>query len=82
MTTIGDLTLNDIDRTEIRIEYRGDTISGTIRDLRTDTSRLLNDLLIGEQTHRRGSRLTRVKITFTNFIASDLPLDHPCEVIA
>ncbi|OFT62584.1 hypothetical protein HMPREF3159_03470 [Brachybacterium sp. HMSC06H03] len=82
MTTIGDLTLNDIDNTEIRIEYRGDAISGTIRDIRTDTSRLLSDLLIGGQKHCRGERFTRVKITFTNFIVSDLPLDHPCEVIA
>lgn len=80
--TIGDLALNDIDRTEIRIEYHGDTISGTIRDLRTDTSRLLSDLTVAGQVYRRGERLTRVKITFTNFIASDLTLDHPCELIA
>lgn len=82
MTTIGDLALNDICNTEIRIEYRGDTISGTIRDIRTDTSTLLSDLLVGEKKHCRGDRLTRVKITFANFIVSDLPLDHPCEVIS
>lgn len=82
MTTIGDLTLNDIDNTEIRIEYRGDTISGIIRDIRTDTSRLLSDTMFNTVVYKRGTRLTRVKITFTNFIVSDLPLDHPCEVIA
>lgn len=82
MTTIGDLTLNDIGKTRISLDYKGDTITGIIHDIRTDTDILTHDIMIGTRVHRRGYRLTRVRISFTNFLVRDLPLDHPCEVIA
>lgn len=79
---IGDLTLNDINNTEISIEWKGDTISGVLRDVRTATDTMVADVLIGRRKFRRGEKVTRVQITFTNFIVRDLLLDHPCEVIA
>lgn len=82
MTTLGDLALNDIGKTRIALNYKGDTIAGVIQDLRTDTDTLLNDLMVGTRVYRRGERRTRVRINFTNFIVNDLPLDHPCKVIA
>ena len=82
MTTLGDLALNDIGKTRISLDYKGDTIAGIIHDIRTETDTLRHDIMIGTRVYRRGDRFTRVKITFTNFIVSDLPLDHPCEVIA
>lgn len=82
ISTVGDLTLGDIDRTSISIEWKGDTITGVIRDIRTDTDTLLNGLMVSGRMYRRGDRRTRVRIRFTNFVVSDLPLDHPCEVTA
>lgn len=79
---VGDLNLGDIDRTSISIEWNGDTISGVIRDIRTDTDTVLNSLMIGDRHYRRGDRRTRVRISFKNFVVSDLPIDHPCEVIS
>lgn len=80
--TVADLTLGDIDRTSISIDWNGDTIAGVIRDIRTDTDTLFNGLKFGDRSYRRGERCTRVRISFKNFVVSDLPLDHPCEVIA
>lgn len=80
--TVGDLSLGDIGRTSISIEWNGDTISGVICDIRTDTDTVRNSLMVGDRRYRRGDRRTRVRILFKNFVVSDLPIDHPCEVVS
>lgn len=82
MSTIRDLTINDVNNAVISIEWKGDTITGVLRDIRTDTDTMLADEMIGTRKYRRGEKFTRVQISFTNFIIRDLLLDHPCEVIA
>ncbi|GAA1333868.1 hypothetical protein GCM10009592_28520 [Brachybacterium rhamnosum] len=82
MTTIGELTLNDIDSTTISIEWRGDTITGVIRDIQTSTWQVKSTLGLGIPGVRVGDRVTDVKIHFSNFVVDKIRLDHPCEVIS
>lgn len=82
MSTIGNLTPNDIGKTRISVEWKGDTISGVLRDIKTDTWRAGTAFLRGTQEVKRGTLVTDVKITFNNFNIGPLPTDHPCEVIA
>lgn len=79
MTTIGDLTLNDIGKTRIRTQYEDATIDGIITSL---------DLEITSDTFYGGSKAVREKIDVKVTIRLgriellQLNRDHPCEVIA
>ena len=79
MTTIGDLTLNDIGTTRIRTQYEDATIDGIITSL---------DLEITADTFYGGGKAVREKIDVNVTIRLgriellQLNRDHPCEVIA
>lgn len=79
MTTIGDLTLNDIGRTRIRTRYEDATIDGVITSL---------DLDIDTVTFHGGGKAVRdridvnVTLRLGRIELLQLNRDHPCEVIA
>lgn len=83
MTTIGDLTLNDIGKTRIRTEYENATIEGRITNLNLDieTHHLV---AFGGLKHDplRDQTTVTVNLTLGRIELHDLDRNHPCEVIA
>ena len=79
MTTIGDLTLNDIGKTRIRTQYEDATIDGVITSLDLDIS---TDTLWGGGKAVRECIDVNVTIRLGRIELLQLERNHPCEVIA
>lgn len=81
MTTIGDLTLNDIGKTRIIVQHEGATVSGLLGNLspnvETETIRGGAETIV----HRTIWHVT-IDIQIGSISLDGLNRDHPCEVIA
>lgn len=81
MTTIGDLTANQIGRTRFIVRHAGSTVSGLLMGLDIETT-VMHRQRIGD----RGTEnvITRVDITITlgSITIGPLDRDHPVEAIS
>ena len=81
MTTIGDLTLNDIGKTRIIVQHEGATVSGLLGDLSPSVETETIRGGAGTVVHRTIWRVY-VNIQIGSIALDGLRRDHPCEVIA
>lgn len=80
MSTIGDLTPNDIGNTDLLIQHDGSTVTGRLMHMHIDTNRTEERVLC-----EREPRITvevGVTVTLGSITLDMLPCDHAVEVIA
>ena len=82
MTTLGDLTLNDIGRSTIRVTHQGATVEGTLRAIDLDIDTIDVKTMNGTTVYPRGTVQVSVTITIGLIALTGLSRDHSCEVIA
>lgn len=81
MTTIGDLTLNDIGKTRISLGTGDGRVEGTIGWIGTDVDRTEYRGGAGTVLYRTRYDVT-VSLTLGDITVEGLDRNHPCEVIA
>lgn len=82
MKTIGDLTLNDIGRTHIRVTHQDVTIDGPLRGIDLDINTIDVKTMNGTTVYPRGSVQVHVTLTIGQITLTGLSRDHVCEVLA
>lgn len=80
MTTIGDLTPNDIGATRMILRHEGSTVSGLLRDLTIDTETITDTKLC--EVPKVWTMSVLVTVTIGSITLGPLRRDHPCEVTA
>ena len=81
MTTIGDLTLNDIGCSTIRVTHQGATVEGLLRAIDFDIDTIDIRAMHGTTVHPRGTVQVSVTLTIGEIGLTGLSRDHSCEVI-
>ena len=81
MKTIGDLTLNDIGRTHIRITHQDATIEGPLRVIDLDIEITEVKTMDGTAVYPRGSIRVNVTLTIGQVTLTGISRSHVCEVL-